>query len=114
MMHPPCPPWAKKWGGGRAPPRPPAPKPMPVQVHGLNHIGDSPVLNHFSFACPVKHRAQKVCGYLSSCGTVDLGGMGRTEGCLHKVEVGVETTAVMATRELSVSLLLPGWHLVSE
>ena len=44
-----------------------------------------------------------------SAETVDLGGMERNVVDPHKVEVGVETTAVTATKELSVLLLLPGW-----
>ena len=46
--------------------------------------------------------------------TVDLGGMERTGGGPHNVKVGVGTTAVTATMELSVLLLLLGWLVISE
>ena len=60
------------------------------------------------------------CDFLSkvkfsdSVETVDLGGMERTGGGPHNVEVGVGTTVVTATMELSVLLLLPGWLVISE
>ena len=44
--------------------------------------------------------------------TTDLGGMERTEGGSHRVEVCVETMVVMATRGLLGSP--PEWHIISE
>ena len=48
--------------------------------------------------------------------TTDLGGMERTEGGSHRVEVPVcvETTVVMATRGLLGSPPPPEWHIISE
>ena len=46
--------------------------------------------------------------------TTDLSGMERTQDGPHRVEAGVKTKVVMATRGLLGSLRPPEYHIVSE